>query len=620
VLKKESPKKINSIFEFFFKKWDNIYFQKLGETGMTKLPQIPGYQVIEKLGQGGMADVYLGIQEKLQRQVAIKVMIPLLFRDEQFSKRFIKEAQTAAQLNHPNIITIHDVGETRDSYYIVMEYLEESLSQRLKQRGFLPPLEALEVVKMIACALDYAHKKGFIHRDIKPDNIMFRADGTVVLVDFGIARAMDSTTHLTRTGMSIGTPHYMSPEQCKGEKIDGRSDIYSLGVQFYEILTGKVPYNAENTAGIIIKHIQEPIPRLPDRLSRYQPLVDKMMAKERDKRFQDGEELIQFIDGFLTTRELVTPPKSRPETPTVTLEEPTMQTPVTPGAGYSIVRQEKKKWRIPAIIAAVIILAAVLLYFIIQKPWDQPGPSLRQTEETPEKEQPLEQSTTDKEKHPGEAGTETETKEDTKDTETSLDPQKGTDQSMKDAGKKEISPLKEEQKPGEKKNAAWEKEPEKKYDPDLKQTWKQEKTEPLKVEKKEEKSIPVKKEVKPPEVKTVNLLGLSPAIRQEYMRKAQRIAIPIPVRIVLLQVHGQITLNLFINEKGKVTVSSFNEQLTVVPARRKSNVINLIKFRINNFSLTPPRDKDGNPVRFNWRVTFKVGKLVSMIHLTKQQI
>ncbi|UCH97788.1 MAG: serine/threonine protein kinase, partial [Candidatus Aminicenantes bacterium] len=208
---------------------------------MTKLPQIPGYRMIKKLGQGGMADVYLGVQEKLQRHVAVKVMIPSLFRDELFSKRFIKEAQTAAQLNHPNIITIHDVGEAEDSYFIVMEYLGESLSNRLRQTGCLPPKKALKIVKMIASALDYAHKKGFIHRDIKPDNIMFRSDGTVVLVDFGIARAIDSSTHLTRTGMSIGTPHYMSPEQCKGEKIDGRSDIYSLGVQLYEILTGDVP-------------------------------------------------------------------------------------------------------------------------------------------------------------------------------------------------------------------------------------------------------------------------------------------------------------------------------------------------------------------------------------------
>lgn len=563
---------------------------------MTKLPQIPGYQVIKKLGQGGMADVYLGIQEKLQRHVAIKVMIPLLFRDEQFSKRFIKEAQTAAQLNHPNIITIHDVGETGDSYYIVMEYLEESLSQQLKQRGFFPPLEALEVVKMIAAALDYAHKKGFIHRDIKPDNIMFRSDGTVVLVDFGIARAMDSTTHLTRTGMSIGTPHYMSPEQCKGEKIDGRSDIYSLGVQFYEILTGKVPYNAENTAGIIIKHIQEPIPRLPDRLSQYQPLIDKMMAKERDKRFQSGEELIQFIDRLLTTRVLVPPPTTMPETATITVEEPTIPTTVPPTAGLSILRQKKKKWLVPTIAAvAVVILLAAILYFITQKSVGPPGPALLQTEETAEKKQPPEQSTADKEEQPIDAGTKTETKKDTKDTETDLDTKKGTDQPMKETGKKEISPPKEEQKPV------------KKYDPDLKQPGKQEKTEPIKVEK---------KEVKPPGVKTVSLLGVSPALREVYNKRLQRIQII--VRKGRFQVHGQVTLELFIDENGKISVSSVKDMLTVKPEPQKGKAIEGIKRRISYISLPPPRDKEGNRVRFNWRITYKVGKYLNRIILTKQ--
>jgi serine/threonine protein kinase len=557
---------------------------------MIKLPQIPEYRVIEKLGQGGMADVYLGIQEKLQRHVAIKVMIPLLFRDEQFSKRFIKEAQTAAQLNHPNIITIHDVGETGDSYFIVMEYLEESLSERLKQHGFLPPRQALEVIRMIACALDYAHTKGFIHRDIKPDNIMFRADGTVVLVDFGIARAMDSTTQLTRTGMSIGTPHYMSPEQCKGEKIDGRSDIYSLGVQFYEIITGKVPYNAENTAGIIIKHIQEPVPRLPDRLNRYQPLVDKMMAKDRDKRFQDAGELIRFIDGLISTRELVPPPTTVPETVTVTLEEPTIPTSVPSTAGLpTVVQQKKKKWLIPTIAAAaVVILVAVSLYFIMQKPLtveDKTGPPDPSLVQTPE------QSAANNQEQPIRAGSETESKKDT-------------------------SLPKEEQKPVEKKTTAREVKPDKKSGPDLKQPGKQEKTEPLKVEKKEDKPKPVKKEVKPPKIETVNLLEVSPKLRDVYNKRLQRVQIIL--RQTRFQVRGQITLDLVIDENGKISVSSFKDMLTVTPEGQKSKVIDGIKRRISFIPLPPPRDKEGNRVKFNWRITYKVGKYLKRIILTKQ--
>jgi len=572
---------------------------------MNKLPQIPGYQVIKKLGQGGMADVYLGIQEKLQRQVAIKVMVPLLFRDEQFSKRFIKEAQTAAQLNHPNIITIHDVGETGDSYYIVMEYLEESLSQRLKQRGFFPPREALEVIRMIACALDYAHKKGFIHRDIKPDNIMFRADGAVVLVDFGIARAMDSTTHLTRTGMSIGTPHYMSPEQCKGEKIDGRSDIYSLGVQFYEIITGEVPYKAENTAGIIIKHIQDPIPRLPDRLSRYQPLIDKMMAKERDKRFQDGEELIRFIDRFFITRELVPPHTTRPETEEIQMEEPTIRTPLPPKVGLppiTTVERVKKKWLVPVILAAAVaLLATFSIYFITREPVSElektgpPPPLTRQTGET------LEKKALD-------AGTkiETKTKIDTK------------DQEKQDVTKKVTSPPKEEQKPVEKKITIPEITPGKKNGTDLKEAGQQEKTGPVKVEKKEEKPTTIKKEVQPLAVRTVNLLEVSPALREVYNQRLQRIQIIMRKTLFQIQIHGQVTVEVFIDERGKISVSSLQDMLTVIPENQKSKVLEGIRERITYISLPPPKDKDGNPVRFNWRVTYKVGKYLNRIILTKQ--
>jgi serine/threonine protein kinase len=567
---------------------------------MTKLPQIPGYRVIKKLGQGGMADVYLGIQEKLQRNVAIKVMIPLLFRDEQFSRRFIKEAQTAAQLNHPNIITIHDVGETGDSYYIVMEYLEESLSERLKQRGFFPPRQALEVVKMIAGALDYAHKKGFIHRDIKPDNIMFRADGTVVLVDFGIARAMDSTTHLTRTGMSIGTPHYMSPEQCKGEKIDGRSDIYSLGVQFFEIITGKVPYNAENTAGIIIKHIQEPVPRLPDRLSRYQPLIDKMMAKERERRFQTGEELIRFIVGMLSTRESV-PPTTWPEPVTTSLEEPTIPSLVPSIAGLpamTAVEREKKKWLVPAMAAAaLVLLAAVLLYFITREPvsdkdkastLDQPVRETGETGETLGQKQP-------KEKSPVAGGTQTAAKKDTQ------------DQGKTDTAKKETPPPKEEPKPVEKKITARETIPGKKNDTGLKQVIPQEKTGPLKIEK---------KEVQPLAVRTVNLLEVSPPLREEYNKLVQQVQIVL--RKVGFKAHGQVTLEVSIDERGKVSVLSLQDMLTVNPEGVKSKVIDGIKQRISYITLPPPKDKDGNPVRFNWRITYKVGKYLNRIVLIKQ--
>ncbi len=267
---------------------------------MIEIPEIPGYRIDKVLGQGGMSTVYLGFQENLKREVAIKILAPEMFQDEQYLRRFLNEARTASKLSHPNIVTIHDVGQVEDHCYIVMERLHESLVERVKFHpgSRLPPLEAFKIVRLIAGALAYAHKEEVIHRDIKPDNILFRKDGTPVLVDFGIARALDSKAQLTTTGMIIGTPHYMSPEQCRGEKIDGQSDIYGMGVVLYEILTGDVPYRADSAAGVLLKHVQSPIPQLPPEFSKYQPLLTRMMAKEKRERVHNGTELIRLLDSF----------------------------------------------------------------------------------------------------------------------------------------------------------------------------------------------------------------------------------------------------------------------------------------------------------------------------------
>ncbi len=267
---------------------------------MREIPQIPGYRIERILGQGGMATVYLGVQEKLEREVAIKILEPEMFKDIQYLQRFLNEARTASQLNHPNIITIHDVGQVDNHCFIVMERLHESLVERVKFKPDcrLTPLEAFKVIRQVAGALDFAHHEGVIHRDIKPDNILFRKDGTPVLADFGIARALDSNARLTTTGMIIGTPHYMSPEQCKGEPIDGLSDIYSLGIVLYEILTGDVPYRADSAAGVLLKHVQAPIPLLPLELSRYQTIITRVIAKDKRERVQSAAEFIQVLDTF----------------------------------------------------------------------------------------------------------------------------------------------------------------------------------------------------------------------------------------------------------------------------------------------------------------------------------
>ena len=267
---------------------------------MKELPEIPGYRIEKVLGQGGMATVYLAVQENLGREVAIKVLTPEMFKDEQYRSRFLNEAHTASRLSHPNIVTIHDVGQKGNHSYIVMERLHESLVERVKFKSdsSLHPIEAFKIIRQVAGALYYAHEQGIIHRDIKPDNILFRKDGTPVLVDFGIARALDSQAQLTSTGMIIGTPHYMSPEQCRSEQIDGQSDIYSLGIVLYEILTGDVPYRADSAAGVLLKHVQSPVPQLPSELRKYQSLITRMMAKEKRERVPSGVELIRLLDSF----------------------------------------------------------------------------------------------------------------------------------------------------------------------------------------------------------------------------------------------------------------------------------------------------------------------------------
>jgi serine/threonine-protein kinase PpkA len=197
-----------------------------------------------------------------------------------------------------------------------MEYLKESLKEHLlSYPGFrLKPELAFAILKPIAEALGYAHRRGIIHRDIKPDNIMFRENGTPVLTDFGIARALDSNIRMTRSGISVGTPYYMSPEQCMAEKLDGRSDIYSLGVVLFEILTGQKPYEADNPMGVALKHIQEPVPQLPPGLRPYQPIIDKMMAKRKENRAANCEEVLERMSpGFQQARAPGPPPDSLPE-------------------------------------------------------------------------------------------------------------------------------------------------------------------------------------------------------------------------------------------------------------------------------------------------------------------
>jgi tetratricopeptide (TPR) repeat protein len=265
--------------------------------------ELPGFQLEKEIGRGGMARVYLAVQKKFGRLVALKVVSASYATDAGFRKRFLQESRINARLTHPNIVQVYDVGAHEAYLYLVLEYIRGGdLHQRLDRGMRLVSL--LQVVKDIGKALDFAHSKGFVHRDIKPENILFREDGSAVLTDFGIASFVDAGPSVTRVGTVVGTPQYMSPEQAAGKELDGRSDLYSLGVVFYRMLTGDVPYKANSAVSIGIKHLQEPIPKLPHYLSAFQEVVDRSLAKKPEHRFQSGAELAQALEGIREVSDL----------------------------------------------------------------------------------------------------------------------------------------------------------------------------------------------------------------------------------------------------------------------------------------------------------------------------
>lgn len=242
-----------------------------------------------------MSTVYLAIQESVGRVVALKVMSPALNSDPSYSERFQREANIVGQLSHPHIVSIYDIGRHDNYNYIAMDYLPGGSIHDKMLEG-INAQQALKILKEIGLALDHAHERGYIHRDIKPENILFRDDGSAVLTDFGVARAVAIGSRATHAGTVVGTPHYMSPEQTRGKTVDGRSDLYSLGIVFYEMLTGSVPYQGDEAVAIALKHLASPLPTLPAQYIRFQPILDKLLDKESSKRYQTGRELVADIE------------------------------------------------------------------------------------------------------------------------------------------------------------------------------------------------------------------------------------------------------------------------------------------------------------------------------------
>ena len=253
---------------------------------------IPGYQLKKVIATGGMATVYLAVQESLGRKVALKVLNNLDGTDR--SERFLSEGRIIAHLNHRNIITIYDIGKFEDHHYIAMEYLEGGTLADLIRRGMRLE-QVTDVMGSIASALEYVHGHKIIHRDIKPSNILFHEDGTAKLTDFGIAKLATDNPDPDPNTRIVGSPYYLSPEQVQGKALDHRSDLYGLGVVLYEMLTGERPFAEDTPVKTMVARLNNPVPLLPERLYRFQPLVEKLITKSADDRIGSAKEVIGVV-------------------------------------------------------------------------------------------------------------------------------------------------------------------------------------------------------------------------------------------------------------------------------------------------------------------------------------
>ena len=351
---------------------------------MTQLADVFSnrYEIQRGIARGGMAEVYLARDQLLDRPVAVKVLFAEYARDPSFVERFRREAQSAASLNHPNIVAIYDWGQERGTYFIVMEYVRgRSMRDVVQVNGPFSPRRTAEIGAEIAGALEFAHRNGVVHRDVKPGNVLVTADGDIKVTDFGIARAGTSEA-LTQTGAVMGTAAYFSPEQAQGLPVDGRSDVYSLGVVLYEMVTGSPPFTGESPVAVAYKHVREdpepPAARAPDLPPDLEHIILTAMAKDADSRYQTADELRTDLLRFVRGQ----PPLGGPVTGLVgdgtatAAVAPTQAAPVAALDGHD--PDERRKKRRGALVAGIlgaVLIAAVIIALLASAGGGGGGPT-----------------------------------------------------------------------------------------------------------------------------------------------------------------------------------------------------------------------------------------------------
>ena len=321
------------------------------------------YEIREELGRGGMATVYRAYDPLFEREVALKILNREMLEDPQVRERFERETKIIAKLEHAAIVPVYDVGRDNNQLFFVMRYMSGgSLTERIQDRS-LSLSQMAHIIQRVAAALDYAHDRGVIHRDLKPGNILFDEYNNAYISDFGIAKLTQAATKLTNSGI-IGTPTHMSPEQARGEDVDGRSDIYSLGVILFEMLSGKTPYDATTPLGMAFKHATYPVPRIlnvnPNLPAGVEAVIEKVIAKERDQRYDTGAE---FTDAFTATLPEPFTPDVNTVTPIPVRSKPNADelTPPPPEPDPAPIPQPRSRvWIFVGV--AVLVLAALTVW------------------------------------------------------------------------------------------------------------------------------------------------------------------------------------------------------------------------------------------------------------------